>query len=157
MTGVLIAGLAIGAGVGVLGAALVFLRRNAASRAIATARADALPAPPEPARDAPKTETPAPRPLVFRVFRDGKETESRRFVQATIKLGRGRSMDLCLDGESVSRFHALVDSTAEAIEIVDLGSSAGTFVNGTKVTKARLGTGDTITIGAFRLELTIGS
>jgi len=166
--GALPTGLAIGGGLGALGAALVFVLRNAASRAITTARADVLPALLETIGDAggdasevvfkpPKAEAQAPRALVFRVFRDGKESESRRFLQETIKVGRGRSMDLCLDGDSVSRFHALVDNTAETIEIVDLGSSAGTFVNGTKVTKAKLSHGDTITIGAFRLELAISS
>jgi hypothetical protein len=168
--GALPTGLAIVGGLGALGVALVFALRNAASRAIAAARADVLPALLETVGDAegasdvvfvppkPKeSKAQAPRALVFRVFRDGKESESRRFVQETIKLGRGKSMDLCLDGESVSRFHALVDNTAEAIEIVDLGSSAGTFVNGNKVTKAKLSHGDTITIGTFRLELAISS
>src|SRR5262249_13844272 len=99
---------------------------------------------------------PAPRSLAFRVLRNGKEIESRPFLQNAIKIGRIKSSHLILDDGSVSRLHALVENAGTAIEIVDLGSASGTFVNGKKVRKSKLRHGDQIVIGTFQLELTIG-
>src|SRR5690606_14239099 len=42
------------------------------------------------------------------------------------------------------------------VSIIDLGSTKGTFVNGQKVNKAKLQSGDIIQVGDTRIELAIG-
>ena len=72
---------------------------------------------------------------------------------ATLVLGRGTGCDLMVLNPNISRRHAQVKVEADAVELRDLGSSNGTFVNGDRgEIKAR--PGDVITFGtaAFRLE-----
>jgi pSer/pThr/pTyr-binding forkhead associated (FHA) protein len=49
--------------------------------------------------------------------------------------------------DMVSRKHAKISFTNEALLIEDLGSTNGTFVNGEKVKRARLKEGDRVLIG----------
>jgi len=151
-------GLVIVGILGTLGAVRLFMLRDAATRAIASARADVLPVLLDAAHSAAQASRPSePRALIFRVSRDGKEIESRPFCQDTIKIGRITSSHLILDHSSVSRLHARVENTGDSIEIIDLGSSSGTFVNGQRVNKTKLSDGDTIEIGTFQLKLAIGA
>ncbi|HWP04004.1 MAG TPA: adenylate/guanylate cyclase domain-containing protein [Gemmatimonadaceae bacterium] len=68
-------------------------------------------------------------------------------------LGRALSSDLPVMDPTVSRTHAelLVDSGV--VSVRDLGSSNGTFVNGVRVTSARLVPGDRILFGKMLFEL----
>lgn len=77
--------------------------------------------------------------------------------QAT--LGRAASCDICLVHESVSRKHASIAARAGHWFLVDESSSAGTFLNGVKLTPgepAPLGHGDLLRVGpwTFRVEVT---
>ena len=45
-------------------------------------------------------------------------------------VGRGEENDFCLDDPKVSRLHAELKVTDDNMEVVDLGSTNGTFVNG---------------------------
>ena len=54
--------------------------------------------------------------------------------------------------------HAIIEVNGPGdVSIIDLGSTKGTFVNGQKVNKAKLQTGDTIVVGETRIELAIGA
>ena len=54
--------------------------------------------------------------------------------------------------------HAMIEVTGpNEVYIIDLGSAAGTFVNGQKTNKARLTSGDEIVIGETRLFVDIGA
>jgi len=67
-------------------------------------------------------------------------------------LGRAADADFSLDAALVSRVHCrLVSLPGDELEVRDLDSTNGTFVNGTRVQKARLAPGDRIRIG--RVEL----
>ena len=72
-----------------------------------------------------------------------------RLLPGTLKtMGRARRADFVVDAALVSRVHCrftLRDSNE--LELEDLGSTNGTFVNGEKVTRARLSDGDTLTVG----------
>jgi len=72
-----------------------------------------------------------------------------RLLPGTLKtMGRAPRADFVVDAALVSRVHCRFTlSEANALEIEDLGSTNGTFVNGSKVARATLNDGDTLTIG----------
>ena len=72
-----------------------------------------------------------------------------------LQVGRAVDNDLVLDDPSLSRKHARIRRAGPGrIEIEDLGSSNGTFVNGRKVGKGAAGARDTVRFGelSFRIE-----
>jgi pSer/pThr/pTyr-binding forkhead associated (FHA) protein len=82
-------------------------------------------------------------PLVFRLLPGSLKT-----------MGRAARADFIVDAALVSRLHcrfALDDG--DRLDIEDLGSTNGTFVNGRKVEKAPLTAGDTIKVG--RVEFAV--
>ena len=62
-------------------------------------------------------------------------------------IGRGLSSDIVVGDLLVSREHAALCVDADGVEIVDLDSANGTFVNGHRVERARLRTGDFFSVG----------
>jgi hypothetical protein len=72
---------------------------------------------------------------------------------ASLKIGRNRSCDICVDHSKVSRMHAVVELKAGQLTVADLGSSSGTIVNGKSVSRAALAVGDVITVGDCTIEV----
>jgi hypothetical protein len=70
-----------------------------------------------------------------------------------IIIGRSSDLDMVLVEDMVSRKHAKISTTQSEILIQDLGSTNGTFVNGEKVTRARLNEGDRILVGTSIIKL----
>jgi pSer/pThr/pTyr-binding forkhead associated (FHA) protein len=68
-------------------------------------------------------------------------------------VGRAPRADFIVDAALVSRLHCRITAAADKLEVVDLRSTNGTFVNGKRVQKAQLGDGDKLRVG--RVELTI--
>lgn len=68
-------------------------------------------------------------------------------VGIRLAIGRDARNDLVLDDMSVSRFHAQFEARGGVVELRDLGSSNGTFVNGHHVDLATLSVGDVVGIG----------
>lgn len=70
-----------------------------------------------------------------------------------VKIGRGDDMDIVIDNVSVSRRQAEIRMESQGHWIVeDLGSSNGTFLNGTRLTTPQpLTRGDEISFGKFSL------
>src|SRR5687767_4519795 len=96
-------------------------------------------------------------PLSFRIFKGDQLVREERLSLSVIKLGKVPSAHLKLDDETVSRMHAIIEVNGPGdVSIIDLGSTKGTFVNGQKVNKAKLQSGDTIVVGETRIELAIG-
>lgn len=90
--------------------------------------------------------------LSFKVYRDGELLSTESFDREIIKIGRLSSAHLRLEDEKVSRIHAVVEVSAGGeVNIIDMGSSEGTFVNGERVNKAPLKPGDEIRLGETRL------
>ncbi len=74
------------------------------------------------------------------------------FKQESIIVGREDGADVVIDNPSVSRRHAEIRLGDEGWEVVDLGSSNGTFIRGTKIQGPhRLGLGDEIGFGKFSI------
>ncbi|HEY6177683.1 MAG TPA: FHA domain-containing protein, partial [Kofleriaceae bacterium] len=97
-------------------------------------------------------------PLTFRIFKGDQLVREERLSLSVIKLGKVPSAHLKLDDETVSRMHAIIEVNGPGdVSIIDLGSTKGTFVNGQKVNKAKLQSGDSIVVGETRIELAISS
>jgi pSer/pThr/pTyr-binding forkhead associated (FHA) protein len=77
-----------------------------------------------------------------------------RLVNGTSKtIGRAPAADFLVDAALVSRLHCRITADHEQLNIEDLASTNGTFVNGRRVDTGRLANGDRLTIG--RVELTV--
>ena len=87
---------------------------------------------------------------------DGEHFFALRAERTSI--GRSPDQDLVLKEAYVSRRHALITRQNGSFELVDQNSSHGTFLNGQRVDRARLKSGDTLQFGSvnaasFRLLL----
>jgi pSer/pThr/pTyr-binding forkhead associated (FHA) protein len=80
---------------------------------------------------------------------------SFRLLPGTLKtMGRAPRADFVVDAALVSRIHCRFTlSESNELELEDLGSTNGTFVNGQKVAKSSLNDGDTITIGRVEFRV----
>jgi pSer/pThr/pTyr-binding forkhead associated (FHA) protein len=77
-----------------------------------------------------------------------------RLKSGAIKtVGRAARADFILDVALVSRLHCRLTAGDDQLEVVDLESTNGTFVNDKRVAKAKLAKGDRLRIG--RVELTV--
>ena len=71
-----------------------------------------------------------------------------------LRLGRAADNEVVIRDPTVSRHHAeLLGDPVHGYEIVDRGSRNGTFVNGRRVQRARLGPSDRIVIGYHEFRL----
>jgi pSer/pThr/pTyr-binding forkhead associated (FHA) protein len=72
----------------------------------------------------------------------------------TVKtLGRSSPADVILDAPLVSRVHCRLTAGARGLEIVDLDSTNGTYINDRPIKRAHLRPGDRLRIG--RVLLTV--
>lgn len=76
--------------------------------------------------------------------------------ETAVDVGRGSACQLILDADSVSRRHARIEWNGREHRLVDLGSTNGTFVNGSRVKDAILRDGDRIGIGKALLKYLAG-
>ena len=111
----------------------------------------------------------APRPAVARavpaatgpvvvtltVARSGRAPVELPLHDHIIKIGSIRSAHVRLDGEDVSRMHAIIEVDNGRITIIDLGSATGTYVNGKRVNKATIGPDDAIGISDTTIRVSI--
>jgi pSer/pThr/pTyr-binding forkhead associated (FHA) protein len=69
-------------------------------------------------------------------------------------LGRATRADFIVDEALVSRLHCRFTAGASGeLEVEDLDSTNGTFVNGERVKRARLALGDRVRVGRVELEV----
>jgi pSer/pThr/pTyr-binding forkhead associated (FHA) protein len=92
---------------------------------------------------------------ILRTPTDTEPTLTFRLLPGSIKtLGRAVRADFHVDVPLVSRFHCRFETSAGGqLEVVDLESTNGTFVNDRPVQKAVLASGDRLRVG--RLELSV--
>ena len=72
-------------------------------------------------------------------------------------VGRATRADFSVDAALVSRVHCRLTAGATEIEVVDLGSTNGTFVNGERIDKRRtVKSGDRIGVGRVEFIVQAG-
>lgn len=73
-----------------------------------------------------------------------------------IAVGRHPDSDIVLDDVTVSRQHCRFDTHHETLQVEDLGSTNGTYVNDARVDTATLNPGDEVMIGRFQFLVARG-
>jgi pSer/pThr/pTyr-binding forkhead associated (FHA) protein len=68
-------------------------------------------------------------------------------------VGRAPRADFSVDAALVSRLHCRLKATDDTLEVEDLASTNGTFVNDQRIERAGLANGDRLRVG--RVELTV--
>ncbi len=88
------------------------------------------------------------QPLVLKVVK-GPDSQRKFLLKAgrAIVVGRGSDSDTKIQDSALSRSHFKVELIGDFIQVEDLGSSSGTFVNGQKVATVMLDPGDQIKAG----------
>jgi pSer/pThr/pTyr-binding forkhead associated (FHA) protein len=87
-----------------------------------------------------KTADEAEAPFLFRILPGSIKT-----------VGRAARADFILDAALVSRLHCRLTAGAIELEVVDLESTNGTFVNGERADRATLKHGDRLGVGRVDL------
>lgn len=64
-----------------------------------------------------------------------------------VELGRGQDVNIRIDDCWLSRHHCRIDAVDGMLQVRDLGSRHGTYVNGQNVTEAKLLPGDELQVG----------
>ena len=89
-----------------------------------------------------KTAADAEAPFTFRILAGSIKT-----------IGRAPRADFIVDAALVSRLHCRLTAGASELEVVDLDSTNGTFVNGERTSRMLLKNGDRLGVG--RVELVV--
>ncbi len=89
-----------------------------------------------------ETNDPSIEPLKFRLPTGSVKT-----------IGRSTGAEFIVDAALVSRLHCQLTATVDSVQVKDLDSTNGTFVNGKRVSSAELKDGDRLGVG--RCELVV--
>jgi pSer/pThr/pTyr-binding forkhead associated (FHA) protein len=73
--------------------------------------------------------------------------------RGTVMIGRHPACDVRLDSSRVSRRHCLIITHQGDVEVRDLGSTNGTWINGRRVASGRIRPGDEVSIAHIRYHL----
>jgi pSer/pThr/pTyr-binding forkhead associated (FHA) protein len=90
-----------------------------------------------------KTADDADEPFLFRILPGNIKT-----------IGRAPRADFIVEAPLVSRLHCRLTAGASELEVVDLESTNGTFVNGERVTRVTMRSGDRLGVGRVELHVT---
>ncbi|MEJ2402342.1 MAG: FHA domain-containing protein [Xanthomonadales bacterium] len=143
------------------GAWVHWRRRRAADATPQPPGADAVEKPdPDAVDDLPAHTPQLDRRLALRgVLADGTPVDIGCAVSSraiNVVIGRGATADLVLASAAVSRQHARLNGTADALTVADLGSSNGTSVNGVPCLEGEilyLERGDVLVLGDAQLSV----
>jgi pSer/pThr/pTyr-binding forkhead associated (FHA) protein len=90
---------------------------------------------------------------ILRTMDAGKSEKTFRLLPGSIRtVGRATGADFIVDAPLVSRVHCRLTVAPDGtLEVRDLESTNGTFVNGKRIERTRLKSGDRLGVG--RIEL----
>ena len=97
------------------------------------------------------TREPAVPELI--VSTNGKIVHRYKFREKKVTVGRSSLADLVIDDDYASKFHALFMLYRDALVLIDLNSSNGTFVNSVKIKNAVLRSDDIISVSHHRIKV----
>jgi pSer/pThr/pTyr-binding forkhead associated (FHA) protein len=92
-----------------------------------------------------RTDEQAETPFAFRILPGSIKT-----------IGRSAGAEFTVEAAMVSRLHCQLTAGSTELEVRDLDSTNGTFVNGQRVTQASLKEGDRLGVGRVELVVTRG-
>ena len=93
--------------------------------------------------------------LLRTLTRDDAEGVVHLLNKSSISIGRGRECDIRLQSGSVSRYHAVLRISHDAVIFEDMNSTNGCFVNGRRIKRQLLKDGDRLKVGAVPLRFGI--
>ena len=86
--------------------------------------------------------------LVCIYTKDPTSLGKRLLLKTPTRIGRGAENEIVLEGDSVSRRHAVIEQRGDAWWCTDAGSTNGTYVNDVRVVgERRLANGDRVKVG----------
>ena len=92
---------------------------------------------------------------VLKSSNDVDDSFTFRILPGNIKtMGRSAGAEFMVDAAMVSRLHCRLTAGATELQVMDLESTNGTFVNGERVTQASLKAGDRLGVGRVELVIT---
>ena len=110
-----------------------------------------LETPPPPQR---RVRRPRGAPRVLSIVQGAQTGESAELAPGVVLIGRGADCQLILDDDYVSTRHARVVAAEGGTYVEDLGSTNGTYVNGSRITApTAISLSDTVRIGKTILKL----
>jgi pSer/pThr/pTyr-binding forkhead associated (FHA) protein len=87
----------------------------------------------------------------------GSRRQEFALSKARIRIGRATTNDVVVQDSRVSRNHALIECGAAGCTVVDVGSPNGTWINGVRVERRLLRSGDTLVIGGATARFEAGA
>ncbi|AVS76098.1 FHA domain-containing protein [Paracidovorax cattleyae] len=83
---------------------------------------------------------------------DGVVIKEVALIKERTTLGRRPYNDIVIDNLAVSGEHAVLHMAGDAVEIEDIGSTNGTYVNGQPVKRQPLRNGDLVEVGKYKIR-----
>lgn len=83
---------------------------------------------------------------------DGVVIKEVELTKERTTLGRRPYNDIVIDNLAVSGEHAVLHLQGDEVELEDLGSTNGTYVNGKSIKRHPLHNGDTIDVGKYKIR-----
>lgn len=94
---------------------------------------------------------------IVQILLKGRVLQEVPFRRDTLRIGRMKENDVVINNLAVSRFHAALHRAEHGVELEDLGSENGCYVNGARVRgRVPLGPGDEVRIGKHTLLWRLG-
>jgi pSer/pThr/pTyr-binding forkhead associated (FHA) protein len=90
------------------------------------------------------------------ILRSSEPDGALRFLLASgasKTVGRAPRADFIVDAALVSRLHCRIVAADERIDVEDLSSTNGTFINDRRISTGRLSSGDRLRIGRVELRV----
>jgi len=90
---------------------------------------------------------------ILRIISEGKTEKTFRIGPGGVRtIGRATGADFIVDAPLVSRVHCRLTASADgSLEVRDLDSTNGTYINGERIETEQLTSGDRLRVG--RIEL----
>lgn len=87
------------------------------------------------------------------VTHNGNTLQEIRLTDSRILIGRSSLCDLAIDDEFVSKQHAALIRVENAVILIDLKSSNGTYVNSRRIQRRTLRDNDIVSLGEHRIKV----